>query len=213
MEEPTVASRQGQEAREAKPNPSNQQGAEPIAATANASDNKRKSDNVGFHNSEYVKVRAIVKELRPFFMEVLHTPDFRESKAAYEIKKRMKTMIELTKQLTESASTLKPSKVHEQPLQGAAMKEENAENKVEVNKQIKQPQQSEILAASGNSRIVTKQKVESKVIGKLGTEGASRGTFVVGGSPLGWNFLLYPGSRLAYYGRTKESVLANRASK
>ncbi|PKU78455.1 uncharacterized protein LOC110102953 [Dendrobium catenatum] len=212
MEEPTVASRQGQEARERKPNPSNQEGAEPIAAAANASDNKRKPDNGGFHNSEYVKVRAIVKELRPFFMEVLHTPDFRESKAAYEIKKRMKTMIELTKQLIESASTLKPSKVHEQPLHGAAIKEENAEKKVEVNKQITQTQQSEILAASGNSRIVTKQKVESKV-GKLGTEGASRGTFVVGGSPLGWNFLLYPGPKLVYYGRTKASVLASRASK
>ncbi|KAL0913722.1 hypothetical protein M5K25_017203 [Dendrobium thyrsiflorum] len=212
MEGPTVASRQGQEAREPKPNPSNQEGAEAIAATANASDNKRKPDNGGFHNSEYVKVRALVKELRPFFMEVLHTPDFRESKAAYEIKKRMKTMIELTKQLTETASTLKPSKIHEQPLHGA-IKEENAENKVEVNKQITQPQQSEILAASANSRIVTKQKLESKVLEKLGTEGFPRGSFVVGGSPVGWNFLLYPGPKLAYYGRTKESVLASRASK
>ncbi|XP_020571610.1 uncharacterized protein LOC110018595 [Phalaenopsis equestris] len=83
MEEPRAATLQGQ------PKPPNPEGAEPVAVTANAPANKkRKSDSGGFHNSDFVKVRALVKELRPFFMEVLHTPDFRNSKAAYEIQKR-----------------------------------------------------------------------------------------------------------------------------
>lgn len=71
MEEPRVASLQGQEAHE--PKPTNLIGAGPVAVTASASapdSKKRKPNDGGFHNSEYVKVRALVKELRPFFMEV-----------------------------------------------------------------------------------------------------------------------------------------------
>lgn len=228
MEDPTVTSLQSQETRE--PKPPNPEGAEPVAVTASVPDSKKRK-HVGFRDSEYVKVRALVKELRPFFMEVLHAPDFKNSKAAYEIQKRMKTMLELTKQLNETTSTLKPNKVHEQPLHGAVL-EQNEDKKMEVEKQTTQPQPqpppqsqpqpqpqpqphpqpSETVSASGNSEMVTKQKVESKVMEKLRTE-VSRGTFVVGGSPVGWNFLLYPGTKLAYYGRTKESVLASRASK
>ncbi|KAK8944827.1 hypothetical protein KSP39_PZI008654 [Platanthera zijinensis] len=209
MERPTDPPPQAHEGHESKSLPP--EGANPVAvsvvadaAAAAPNSNKRKTDIDGFKNSEYCKVRAIVKELRPFFMEVMDAPDFRESKAADEIRKRMKTMMELTKQLTETASTLKPSIVPEQQLNGAVMKE-NADKKVELEKQSKEPRPSKIQAASisistGNAR---EQKGEAKSTPKFGGEGLSRGSFVVGGSPIGWNFLMYRGSKLLYYGRTK----------
>lgn len=34
-------------------------------------------------------------------------------------------------------------------------------------------------------------------------EDGFKGSYVVGGSPVGWNFLVYPGSKPMYYGRSK----------
>ncbi|KAF8412256.1 hypothetical protein HHK36_000216 [Tetracentron sinense] len=49
---------------------------------------KRKFDNVDIQNSNYFKILAVVKELRPYFIEVLRTPDYQNCKAAHEIQKR-----------------------------------------------------------------------------------------------------------------------------
>lgn len=35
--------------------------------------------------------------------------------------------------------------------------------------------------------------------------GQPEGTYIVGGSAFGWNFVTYPGTKAIYYGRTKES--------
>lgn len=35
-----------------------------------------------------------------------------------------------------------------------------------------------------------------------------QGTYIVGGSAFGWNFITYHGSRAVYYGRTKEAFRA-----
>lgn len=34
-------------------------------------------------------------------------------------------------------------------------------------------------------------------------EDGFKGSYVVGGSPVGWNYLVFPGSKPAYYGRSK----------
>ncbi|KAK9178802.1 hypothetical protein WN943_027996 [Citrus x changshan-huyou] len=51
--------------------------------------NKRKlAHNADLYNSAYFKIRSLARELRPHFIQVLQTPDFRNSKAANEIKLR-----------------------------------------------------------------------------------------------------------------------------
>lgn len=39
-------------------------------------------------------------------------------------------------------------------------------------------------------------------------DGWAQGTYVVGGSAFGWNFITFPGSKPAYYGVTKETFRA-----
>lgn len=36
-------------------------------------------------------------------------------------------------------------------------------------------------------------------------EGKMQGTYIVGGSAFGWNFITFPASTAVYYGRTKEA--------
>ncbi|KAG1355054.1 hypothetical protein COCNU_07G011660 [Cocos nucifera] len=38
-------------------------------------------------------------------------------------------------------------------------------------------------------------------------------TYMIGGSPVGWNYLVYPGSKPVYYGVTKASVLSRQVAK
>jgi hypothetical protein len=41
-------------------------------------------------------------------------------------------------------------------------------------------------------------------------EDGFKGSYVVGGSPVGWNFLVYPGSKPMYYGRSKAEKQAHQ---
>ncbi|XP_039063644.1 uncharacterized protein LOC120208433 [Hibiscus syriacus] len=53
-------------------------------------------------NSPYFKMRLVLKDLRPHFVEVLRAPDFRNCKAADEIKEKTKHLVELYKQMIAS---------------------------------------------------------------------------------------------------------------
>nr|XP_048326848.1 uncharacterized protein LOC107414520 [Ziziphus jujuba var. spinosa] len=46
------------------------------------------------------KIRALVQQLRPHVLEVVHTPDFRSCKGADEIRKKMKLLMDLYKEMT-----------------------------------------------------------------------------------------------------------------
>ena len=39
-----------------------------------------------------------------------------------------------------------------------------------------------------------------------------QGSYVVGGSPIGWNFLVWPGGKIIYYGLTKEAFRTLQAA-
>ncbi|KAL5744620.1 hypothetical protein ACOSQ2_027736 [Xanthoceras sorbifolium] len=76
------------------------------AAKPQPQPNKRKlsdddSDNADFHNSPYFKLRALARQIRPHFTEILRTPDFRNCKAALEIRMQMELMVVLYKQMIE----------------------------------------------------------------------------------------------------------------
>ena len=43
--------------------------------------------------------------------------------------------------------------------------------------------------------------------------GLPQGSYVIGGSPIGWNFLVWPGCKAVYYGLTKAEWLVPRSAR
>ncbi|XP_038975999.1 uncharacterized protein LOC120106947 isoform X1 [Phoenix dactylifera] len=175
----------------ANPNPPNQEAGAPPAAAAAPPAKKRKLEDGGFRNTPYYKIRSLVRDLRPLFLELLQTPDFRNSKAAHDIRNQMKIMLELLKQL-------------------------NTDITAEEEKRAAQTQTGEAPNVSDN--IMAQKRPQGAKVTEV-TEFAKQleevvqETYMIGGSPVGWNFLVYPGSKPLYYGVTKANVLARRAAK
>ncbi|GJX12597.1 hypothetical protein Tco_0204355 [Tanacetum coccineum] len=139
---------------------------------------KRSSD---FKDSNYFKIRAIVKDLRPHFIQVLKTPDFQTSKAASVINEQMKLLMKLYQEMTSETISLEKCK-------NAANAGHDQKKSTEEKTFIRKP--------SEERPIPEKQDV-------------TQGSYIVGGSAFGWNFITYPSSKLSgYYGRTKEAFRA-----
>ncbi|GMI98394.1 hypothetical protein like AT1G01730 [Hibiscus trionum] len=205
----------------AAPNPPPTQDPNPPTATANAAQTtapppqpppptapeqpaskKRPLENSNdqFQNSPYFKMRLVLKDLRPHFIEVLRTPDFRNCKAADEIKEKTKQLVESYKQMIASIekSNNAPGV---QTLQG----ETGMKQKPQEQPQVDKP------APAVSSKNKTSQS--SSVTGKLQAEdGEAPGTYIVGGSAFGWNFITFTGNKPVYYGVTKESFRSAQAS-
>lgn len=145
------------------------------------------------------KIRAVVRDLRPHFIEVLKTPEFRNCKAATDIREGMKLLIDLYKELAEQTARLescsngdiKPAvqQLDMKPPQAHQMDVKHAEHQVDVkpaeNAPGHLPSQNGVPSnASNNNAQVT--------------------TYIVGGSAFGWNFITFNSTNHVYYGRTKE---------
>ncbi|XP_026379769.1 uncharacterized protein LOC113274597 [Papaver somniferum] len=164
---------------------------------------KRKlADNVDT-NSKCFKIRAIVKDLRPNFIEVLRTPDFRNSKAAEEIKTKMNLLIVLYKQLVSETVSTTTCNSGVQSLPGESKVEQIPLEKLPEEKLAAQPQ-----PPPQPDQIP--QKVSEPTLDVNNSNSAVQdvmfeGTYVVGGSNFGWNFIMHPGGKPVYYGVTRES--------
>ncbi|RVW30623.1 hypothetical protein CK203_097633 [Vitis vinifera] len=263
---------------------------------------KRSLDsNVSIQNSKYFKTRAVVKDLRPHFIEVLRSPDFRNCKAANEIRElfillkcqffvetlkrvlysslydfrlrfihfgllddprfkfdladqfvqeplqawdlacpkavnlilllcearvqkaimsftdhicpfnfqfaELKVLMDLYKQMTaETVSIGKCKNVPE--AQPTLSENKDGQKPHERHQDVKQAEQSVPDCAFAKpsedmpfptANLSEKQRPE---------DGWAQGTYVVGGSAFGWNFITFPGSKPAYYGVTKETFRA-----
>ncbi|KAL0732231.1 hypothetical protein Bca4012_008440 [Brassica carinata] len=55
--------------------------------------------NLKMENSNYYKMRLLVKDLRPHFLQVLRAPDFRNCKSATEIQEKMKLLLQLYQEM------------------------------------------------------------------------------------------------------------------
>ncbi|KAI3449186.1 hypothetical protein Pfo_005851 [Paulownia fortunei] len=148
-------------------------------------------DAADIQNSPYYKMRALLKDLRPHFIEVLKTPDFRNCKAAGDIREGMKLFMDLYKDMI--AESFKLEKCSNQPdysspdiLDGPKPMEHQQDVKPAENS----PQ-------DGASTEPSDHQVE--------------GTYIVGGSAFGWNFITFHGSKAVYYGQTKEAFRATNA--
>ncbi|KAM6584825.1 hypothetical protein CsatB_011827 [Cannabis sativa] len=123
------------------------------------------------HNSKRLKLRLLLNSLRPHFIEVISTPDFRNCRAADEIQEQLKQVVELFKQvISEANSSWK----------------KNGQNQQEKPQNVSSDQQEKAQPESGEIK----------------------GTYVVGGSAFGWNFITFTSTDPVYYGMTKESFRA-----
>ncbi|KAH6779872.1 hypothetical protein C2S52_011109 [Perilla frutescens var. hirtella] len=134
-------------------------------------------------DSPYYKMRALLKDLRPHFIEVLKTPDFQNSKAADDIRQGMKLLMDLYKEMTE-----KPMKLEKCSNGDIANAKKPEEHQQDV-KREDDPLLDDVMSVP---------PPDSQV----------QGTFIIGGSAFGWNFITYRSSNAVYYGRTKEAFRA-----
>ncbi|KAK1555725.1 hypothetical protein Q3G72_030593 [Acer saccharum] len=147
------------------------------------------SNKRNLHNSAYFKIRALARQLRPHFTEVLKTPDFRNCKAAHEIRLQMKLMVEFYKQMVAEKDQLETFVSEKMPSAGENLLREHFPGGHQERKKSK-------LLQRKHSREDSSQK-----------ENVShcRESYVVGGGVFGWNFITFLGSEPVYYGITKES--------
>lgn len=106
------------------------------------------------HDSKYAQIRSLLRDLRPAFIEILKAPDYRNGKSAFEIRRGMKNMMELCKQLRTETVNLGKNK---RSLDGIPAAGENMDD-------------------HSNKR----QRDDT-----------SNETYLVGGSPVGWNFVMF----------------------
>ncbi|XP_071735952.1 uncharacterized protein [Rutidosis leptorrhynchoides] len=162
------------------------------AAAQNLHSNSKKRNASDFQESNYFKMRALVKDLRPHFLEVLRTPDFKTSKAASEINQQMKVLMKLYEDMTSGTITMDKCKTE-------ADSSHDQKKPIDL-KPTETPLEKEqiFIRKPSEERHVPTEKQEVSV-----------GSYVVGGSAFGWNFITYSTSVLAaYYGRTKEDFRA-----
>ncbi|KAK6142818.1 hypothetical protein DH2020_023166 [Rehmannia glutinosa] len=174
-------------------------------------------------DSPCYKARAVLKDLRPHFIEkennvvkpdglpnahrkgsgcgflaikennmapmVLKTADFQNCKAAGDIREGMKLLINLYKDMiTES---MKQETCNNNPPAYSSPNIPNGQKPVEHRQDVKPAENSHQNAAS----------IEISGHGV-------KGTYIVGGSAFGWNFITFNGDKAVYYGRTKEDFRA-----
>ncbi|XVF73212.1 hypothetical protein PTKIN_Ptkin12aG0183200 [Pterospermum kingtungense] len=197
---PPAATATATEAQTTPPPPPRQEPPQPPAPPEQPASKKRPLENSNdqFQNSKYFKMRLVLKDLRPHFIEVLRTPDFRNCKAANEIKENMKLLVESYKQM--AAETVSIDKCNNAPRSQPFPGEAGMKQKPQVVK----------AAVSSDNKTFHSSSVSEK---QKSENGEAPGTYIVGGSAFGWNFITFTGNQPVYYGVTKESFRSAQASK
>ncbi|XP_020218547.1 uncharacterized protein LOC109801828 [Cajanus cajan] len=152
-------------------------------------------------HSNYFNLRAVIRDLRPRFLQVLRTPDFKNCKASQEIREQMKTVIKLYDNMKADAVSLAKSK----NVQDGQMKAGQLQR-------VKSPEQSQVEKSSARPSEI---KLTPPVPGfqkQVVEDGQTQGTYVVGGSAFGWNFITFSGKESVYYGRTKEQFRSGKVT-
>ncbi|KAJ6796150.1 uncharacterized protein M6B38_222170 [Iris pallida] len=97
----------------------------PPSSHSYSGEKKRKLVSLSdFHNTNYYKIRPIIRDLRPLFLQVIHAPDFRHNKLVGDIRKQMKSMIELARELRYAEYNTRLQTLEKEQPSGGAAKEE-----------------------------------------------------------------------------------------
>ncbi|XP_075648276.1 uncharacterized protein LOC142619097 [Castanea sativa] len=146
-------------------------------------------------DTTYFKIRALTQRLRPHFIEVLHTPNFRNCKAANEVRKRMRLLLDLYKQMTVEMGNPRKFVPHCQVFSGGNMPGKGNQK----GKRPKPLQAQHFMNSAENKPPTIPFSSEKTNSGRL------KGSYILGNSDFGKNFITYLGSKPVYYGVTKES--------
>ncbi|XP_050224665.1 uncharacterized protein LOC126674281 [Mercurialis annua] len=164
----------------------------PIKAPNSNSNKKRKlgSDVSNLYSSPFFKIRALLPQLRPQFLQVLETPDFQNCKAAHELQIQMKHLMNLYKQMTVEINPVETPLPTSQPLSG-----ENV---------------SELLQ---HKQLFDKFSEENNLPQVKANDIHPRQSYMVGSSDFDRNFITFKGGKPVYNGVTKESFRETMKSK
>ncbi|OMO97859.1 hypothetical protein COLO4_14330 [Corchorus olitorius] len=186
---------------------------QPKESDVKVSNNKRKLSVAGdddFQKS-YFRICCLLRQLRPHVIQVLQTPDFRNCKAAHEIRENLKLVSDLCKQmmvegdsnvnLVSEQQNLSTENVSGKP---TLVKCQCQEGRKEA-KLLKTEHCVENVPAAIKLPIPSSSSSEQKL-----NDGEFRGSYVIGGSVFGWNFITYRGSKPVYYGPSKDSYLSRK---
>ncbi|XVF50833.1 hypothetical protein PTKIN_Ptkin04bG0135300 [Pterospermum kingtungense] len=173
-----------------------------------SSNKKRKRsvlDNEDLQNS-YFRIHALVRQLRPHFMQVLQIPDFRNCKAGHEILKNMKLILDLYKQMIGETDPPVNLVTKRQTLSGEYIFGEQAPERFQERKEAELLKTEDCVEKSTD----IKHPMPSSSSDLKLNDDKFRGSYIVGGSVIGSNFITYGGSKPVYYGLTKESYLSKK---
>jgi hypothetical protein len=130
----------------------------------------------------------------------------------------MKLLMELYKEITAETVSIGKSKnvTESQPLLG-----ENPEGQKPQPQPQPQPQDLKPTTEQPEKETVFSKSSESKALLGVASEKHTAedgqiqipGTYVVGGSAFGWNFITYLGNESVYYGVTKEAFRTSNSAK
>ncbi|KAK3220707.1 hypothetical protein Dsin_014677 [Dipteronia sinensis] len=158
--------------------------------------NKRKLADAHFHNSAYFKIRALTRQLRPHFIQVLQTPDFRNCRAAHEICTQMKVMVDLYKQMIAETDQHETFVSAHRPLTGDNL----------LGKHLSGGDRDRKMSGPPQPKPTLEESLEEKRQTPHFSSEEKRESYIVGGSVSDWNFITFLGGKPVYYGVTKESI-------
>ncbi|TVU14928.1 hypothetical protein EJB05_38425, partial [Eragrostis curvula] len=206
----------------------------PPAAESNPTPKKRKLEQVGFHHSPYYKIRATVANLRGRFLQVCQATGSQKKDTAIEILKDIKVVIELSKKtrldLYSVVDPVKPSVIpaattsKDEPAGRSPYADKNQVPPINLAGNSVQNTGGNVPLKPDNSETAGQKLVSPGEINKEARTSditdygkqpgrVLRGSYVIGGSPIGCNFLMWPGSKVVYYGLTKAEWLARQSAK
>ncbi|CAN6235894.1 unnamed protein product [Urochloa humidicola] len=206
----------------------------PSGVESEAPPKRRKVEEVGFQGSPYYTIRGTVANLRGRFLQVWQGTDLQKKDATVEILKEMKDVMELAKKTRlDLSSAAEPVKSFDKPASRAP--EDKPAGKVPSAEKSQVPPTSLagnfVHSIGGDVHVPLKPDNSDTSAHRLHAEtkkgakpskaidhtkqqgGLPQGSYVIGGSPIGWNFLMWPGCKAAYYGLTKAEWLARRPAK
>ncbi|KAL6652252.1 hypothetical protein ACP70R_011177 [Stipagrostis hirtigluma subsp. patula] len=206
----------------------------PLPPTASVSEfaappKKRKLEEVGFHHAPYYKIRATVANLRGRFLQVCQGTDSQKRDAALQILKEMNFLMELSKKtrvdLCSAAEPVKPPRTPmDKPAEKVPSVEKNQDPPISLagnfvhNTSEYVPVKPDNLETAAQRLVlpveIKKEARPSEITDYAKQQGKPlQGSYVIGGSPIGFNFLMWPGSKAVYSGLTKTEWLARQSAK
>ncbi|KAG8083102.1 hypothetical protein GUJ93_ZPchr0014g47381 [Zizania palustris] len=179
---------------------------------------KPKLEEVGFQHSPYYNIRAVVANLRGRFLQVCQGTDTQNKDAALEIAKEIKVIMELSKKMRLDLSAAAGHAAMDARNTSAGEIPSGEKNQVPSTGQtalfmcgtgekvLLEPVISQIAAKRASVEIKHEVRPIEMPDYTKQTSQHMQGSYVIGGSPIGWNFIMWSGSKPIYYADATQAL-------